>query len=105
MRYHFAKLCLLLAICLFAALSPQGYFEAQASDGPRFRVIYLSQITSRGQRALLLALTTKERVREVQANLRSDPELYRQLRSTRIQINNIVLRRTAMDGSVIYYVR
>ena len=35
MRYHFAKLCLLLAICLFAALSPQGYFEAQASDGPR----------------------------------------------------------------------
>lgn len=47
----------------------------------------------------------RRRVQSLQAALRSNPALEAQLRARNVELNNVVVARRALDGSITFYLR
>ncbi|CAN7142942.1 hypothetical protein [Rhizobium sp. LjRoot254] len=77
----------------------------RAQSAKPFKVIYLSDISNHGEKALIRTRATKSRVAAIQTEINGDRALVSQLRAMNIQIRNIIGADRAMNGSVIYYVR
>jgi hypothetical protein len=78
---------------------------ALAQSAKPFKVIYLSDISNDGEKALIRTRATKSRVASIQAEINGDRALVAQLRAMNVQIRNIIGADRTMNGSVIYYVR
>ncbi|WP_258162391.1 hypothetical protein [Rhizobium sp. TH2] len=70
-----------------------------------FKVLYLSDISNHGEKALIRTRATKSHVAAIQAEINGDRALVSQLRAMNIQIRNIIGADRAMNGGMIYYVR
>lgn len=78
---------------------------ALTEDRKAFKVIYLYEISNKGEKARIRTRATKSRVAAIQAEINGDPALVARLRAMNIQISNIIGADRAANGTMIYYIR
>jgi hypothetical protein len=70
-----------------------------------FRIMFIRDIGSPGEKALIHTRATKSRVSSIQNEILANPALTKMLIEQGVGIRDIVGRSPTMSGSTIYYVR
>jgi hypothetical protein len=99
------KLLAIFVVLAGFTLSSSVLARNTLDTNTKVAIVFISQISSDGQRAAEKAKIGKERIAAVQHLLQRSPVFTRRLRAHGVQLANVVDFDRGFDGSLIFYVR